>query len=301
MSKSIVSEYLSQAADRPVSPIELAGLWRMSQIRLRCHGAAPVVRNFNAPAKIRGAWGRALAEGASPEALAGGPCGWDAPCAYDLFFNPQGRLTAGLELPKPFVIALEPDDDDLLVDLTLFGIATEWTGEAADGLVRALRVGLDSGARRRPLAIADRSMEIAEGVPLADLSRGAVLRFVTPVALREGERTHAEPAAMIASLANRIGGLARWHGARLDLDPAALKSEAQRLGAGAVWRAAHLPPAWQRGSRAQGRSHSMIGMLGELALPSMGAETEVLLSLGSFTHVGARTALGAGRFRIASE
>ncbi|MFV0474936.1 MAG: hypothetical protein ACK5MQ_12130, partial [Pikeienuella sp.] len=225
-SRSRIRLFLEGAAERPVDPVVLAAHWRMARVELRAAGAAAVARNPNAPAKLRGAWGRALA---------GGPCLWPAPCGYDLFFNVQGAVTARLELPKPFTLLLMAEAGDLVIALTLFGVATDWAGEAADAPVRAARAGLDGATGRRALEIIHRDIAIAGEAPLADLSAGAVLRFLSPVSLRQGGAHHAEPASMITSLANRIGGLARWQGLRLALNGAALKAEATRLGAAAEW------------------------------------------------------------------
>lgn len=117
----------------------------MARVQVVCPGHGRLADHLGIPARVRGAWGRALARGASPEALAGGPCLWPAPCAYDLFFNTHDHLTARLALPKPYVLRLERVGRDLCVTLTLFGIAADWAGEAADALVRALRGGLDMG------------------------------------------------------------------------------------------------------------------------------------------------------------
>lgn len=255
------------------------------------------MEHSNAVAKIRGAWGRTLAEGASTEALAGGPCAWAAPCAYDVFFNVQGRLTARLEIPKPFVVALDRESGDLIVTMTLFGIAADWAGEAADGLVRAMRRGLDEGGRRRVLSVTDRALGVSEGLPVADLSRGAVLEFLSPVALRSGSAEHVEPAAMITSLANRVGGLARWHGVQLALDAAALKAEAAALAAEAEWSGAEAL-SWRQRSLAQDRSRMMVGVTGALLLPPPTPGIAALLSIGAETHIGSRAALGMGRYRL---
>jgi hypothetical protein len=269
----------------------------MARVEVHCAGAAGLVQNPNAPGKIRGAWGRALAGAASTEALGGGPCRWSAPCAYDVFFNNQGRLTARLEIPKPYLITLDAVGDDLRVVLTIFGMAADWAGEAADGLVRALRAGLDSGGKRRPFTVANREIGMAGGIPTAPLAAGASLRFRSPVALREGSRAHVEPAAMITSLANRVSGLARWHGVRLEIDAAALKAEAQRLGQAAEWVEA-APVAWRRGSAAQQRQHGMVGLVGEMHLPPPSASVAALLSIGAVAHIGSRTTFGMGRYDL---
>ena len=287
--------FLADAGETPVSPAALAASWRMARVAVTCLGEGRLVAIPNTAAKIRGAWGRALAQAASADALRGGPCGWDPPCAYDLFFNNQGRLTARLEIPKPFVLALDRADDDLRVTLTLFGVAGNWAGEATDALVQALRNGLDTGATRRPLEVAARTVSGVEGIPVPDLSAGAVLRFLSPMALRSGQNEHIRPASLITGLANRVGGLARWQGVRLDIDPTQLKVEAEQAGARAKWLNVESW-RWQRGSRAQGRMYSVAGVTGELQLPGVSPEVSALLAIGAETHAGSRPALGMGRY-----
>lgn len=291
--------FLAAAEDQPMEAGALAAGWRMARIELIAAGAGAITRNPNAPAKLRGAWGRALAEEASKEAVEGKPCPWPAPCAYDVFFNNQGRVTSRLEIPKPFVISLEPVEDtrDLRIVLTLFGIATDWAGEASCALIRAARSGLDGAEGRRPLEIISRDVALTEGAPLADLSAGAILRFESPVSLRQGGQHHVTPGSMITSLANRINGLARWQGARLSLDPEALKAEAEALGARAEWRDAETS-SWRRQSRAQGRRTQFEGVTGDLLLPAPGPGVTALLSIGEWTHLGSRAALGMGRYHL---
>lgn len=293
---SVTRTYLRAARENRCPIPALAEAWRMARIQIICPGAADLALDPNVPAKIRGAWGRKLAEGASEEALAKRPCPWAAPCAYDLFFNSHGLLAGRLEIPKPFVLALDANGADLMVCLTLFGIAVDWAGEAADALVRALRGGLDeAGNRRRTLIVAERQIEIASGIPVPDVSSGAMLAFMSPVALRSGDALHVRPASLIKSLGNRIGGLALWHGMALELDPAGFSAEAEHLGDRADWQIQALP-VWRRGSRAQNRHIGMAGVIGTLTLPPLSSFFATLVALGAHTHAGSRAALGMGRY-----
>lgn len=296
---STLRRYLALAAERRIDVTALAARWRMARINLRCAGGGGAAANPNTPAKLRGAWGRQLADGASAEALEGGPCPWPAPCAYDVLLNPQGSLTARLEIPRPYVLAVADDSGDLTVRLTLFGVAAEWAGEAADALVRALRGGLDmAGDRRMVFAPVSRSIETSFG-DVAPPPAGAALRlsFITPLALRQGEVTHADPASLIKSLANRISGLALWHGAALAVDGPTLAAEAACLGAGARWEAA-AGTAWRRGSRAQGRQIRLGGVIGVVTLPPASPFVATLVALGAHAHAGGRATLGLGRYRL---
>lgn len=61
--------------------------------------------------RLRGAVGNILLRAASPEARRRQPCPWDPPCTLDVFFG-RRKQTAGLELPKPFVMGIEADPTD---------------------------------------------------------------------------------------------------------------------------------------------------------------------------------------------
>lgn len=295
---SVLRRYLAEAAGRSTDIASLAANWRMAQVEVRCAGGGREAANPNTPAKLRGAWGRRLAEGASTQALAGGPCPWPAPCAYDVFFNAQGFVAGRLEIPKPYVIAVEDDSGDLVARLTMFGVAVDWAGEAADGLVRALRGGLDiAGDRRMALEPAARSVGVAAGVAAPPFDAALRLAFATPLMLRQGNATHADPASLIKSLANRISGLALWHGAALAVDGPALAAAAEMLGARAEWTAT-IETEWRRGSRAQGRRMDLRGVTGTLSLPHAPAFVATLFAIGEHTHAGGRASLGMGRYAL---
>jgi hypothetical protein len=287
-------------ADAPFGETDLPGLleaWRVTRVRARCNGAAALATNRNGANNIRGAWGRALAEGASVGAVERRECDWAAPCAYDLFFNPMGKLAARLDIPKPWVIALLLDGDDLIVELSLFGVAGDWAGEAADGLVRGLRRGLDGPNGPRPFEVSDRTIEAAEGLPMAQLPLGAQLAFRTPLEMRSGDDAHLRPASVIKSLANRASGLARWHGLRLAIGPAELSAQAELAGAAARWEEA-APTPWRRGSKAQDRTIPLAGRGGVLSLPITPPMIAALLTVGATAHAGGRVTLGLGRYDL---
>lgn len=276
---------------------DLAAIWRMTRVSLRCRGGAMLAREANAGGKIRGAWGRALAESASAEALEHGVCDWSTPCAYDLFFNPKGRLETGREVPKPYVLALDADGPDLLLHLTLFGVAGSWAGEAGDALIRALRRGLDGRGRRRPVQVLDRDVSQAEGAPTPPLAEGGFLEFLTPVQQRAGDDLHITPSSLLTGLVDRIAGLALWHGVGLEVEQSGLREDARAVGAGAEWLDAEAV-SWWRASRAQGRRIAMEGVTGVLAVPPASEAVSALLTLGAETHIGGRTALGLGRYLL---
>lgn len=295
-SETLLSAYLSEAAKTPADLEQLAGQWRMARISLRIPNMSALGEDQNLIGKVRGAWGRALAQSASAAALAGRPCDWTAPCAYDLFFNAHGGVLNGVSLPKPFVMAADPDGADLILTITLFGLAVNWAGEAAEAMVRALRGGLDlRGDRKLVLEVSDRDIGLSIGQTLPGPMAGAVARFITPLQMREGADLHVKPGSLLKSLALRLSGLARWQGANLTLDLEALKADAAELDARSVWQDDRVQ-MWTRGSVAQGRKIPVAGMTGALVLPPLGAQGAGILSMGCHTHAGSKLSIGMGRY-----
>jgi hypothetical protein len=289
----------------PARRLDLAALtaaWFTSCVELRCRDVAGLARDPAVPGKLRGALGAALAMTASTEARAGHPCPWQPPCALDVLFRRQGRITPGLELPKPYVLALFPDGADLVLRLTLFGLATDWTEMVAEALVRALRGPLSLGAS---LAIVDRRYWSEEGVGVPEARSALIMAFATPLQLRPRRRAADEAGAgeggfvsLMMSLGNRLSGLARWHDALLEADWQALKAQAAGLEVRPLTR---VPVGWQRYSRRQRRW-----------IPAAGVETVLLvqgeldpagpllhlLVLGESAHVGSHATLGQGRYEL---
>lgn len=295
-SETMLSTYLGQAAMVPVSLEQLAAQWQMARISLRIPQAAAFCSDQNLLGKVRGAWGRALAQSASAAALAGQPCDWAAPCAYDLFFNTHGGILNGVSLPKPFVMATDPDSADLILTITLFGLASNWAGEAAEAMVRALRGGLDlRGDRKQLLDVTDRDIGLSIGQTLPGPMAGAIAQFLTPFQMREGADLHVKPGSLLKSLALRLSGLARWQGGSLALDLEALKAEAEDLDARSVWQDDRVQ-MWMRGSVAQGRKIPVAGLTGALVLPPLSAQVAGILSMGCHTHAGSKLSIGMGRY-----
>ena len=141
-----------------------------------------------------------------------------------------------------------------------------------------------------PLDVSDREIAMQAGPGLRlPADRPLLLAFYTPLSLRAGRQAHAEPASLIASLGNRIAGLARWHGYRLELDRGRLKGEAARIGALAGWEdARQTPPIHARSSR-NGHVRTVQGTYGRLILPAPGETLARLLELGADAQAGGRT------------
>lgn len=241
------------------------------------------------PGRVRGAWGRRLMETASGEALAGQPCPWVPPCAYDALFR-ERRLLPGLEMPKPFVFAVDAPGPRLLaVTMTLFGFSGHWLDAGTEALVAGLRGGLGL----EPL---DRTVERIGGIPLPPVPPRAGLEFHTPLSLRREGRMAPVGPTLLSSLGNRVSALSRWQDARSDADWLGLKQHAATLDFDAGGMA---PVRWQRASARQGgRTVPMEGLAGTLWIAGDLAPVWPLLVLGTTTHAGSHAALGLGRYRL---
>ena len=159
--------------------------------------------------KVRGAWGRRLLEGASPEAVAEQPCPWEPPCARDVFFREQIR--AGREaIPKPYAFEADRDGPDLIVRLKVFGFASAWTPAVADRLAEALNSHVDwralSGMTNlRAPRVTDLAVRTLQGLSPEPAPRTVTLRAVTPFEDEAG-RLADEPWSVVARAARRLWG-----------------------------------------------------------------------------------------------
>lgn len=293
---------MSELAQRLANPArllslaELAEAWFMARIAVRIEGMAGLAHNLDLLRRVRGGIGRVLCEGASPEAIARQPCPWRPPCALDVLFREQGRVGAH-GIPKPFVLAAEPKDGDLVLSLTLFGFASDWSAAAAHALLATVQHRIDWRALRPELfvprlRIAEAVIRAIEGVRVPPWREVAELEFVTPMNA-EGDDPLERPATIVARLARRVQGLAQWHDAAIAADWAAL---------GAVWGGLSYDTAslrvervWRR-SGTQARSYEPPAVRGMLRITGVPPELWPLLAIGQQAHIGKGASEGFGRF-----
>jgi hypothetical protein len=287
---------------------QLPAEWFHSVIVLRCRGMQALADDPAVPGKLRGAWGRQLHLAASAEAQAGQPCPWRPACAYDVFFRTQGHVTPALEIPKPYVFGLFGDGADLVVRLTLFGFATDWTEAAAEALIRACRDKLSLG---RLLDVTDRAFWSEEGVAVGEAVSALLLAFETPLNIRRKEAPkvgrqiaagHGQPEdgdigfeTLATSLANRVSGLARWQDAAVDADFRRLKELARGCRTQVADR---VPEGWRRFSRPQQQWIKMSGRRRLMLIEGALGPFMPLLAIGETTHVGSHVSLGMGRYAL---
>lgn len=275
---------------------DLPALWYRHRIRVLAAAPRGFVRDPGLPGRLRGAIGQRLKLSASAAAQAGQPCPWRPASALDPFFTAR-RLSAGLEMPKPLVPFVEEERGILLFGCDVFGFATAWSDAVADAMVAGLREGLLDAQgtcwRFEPL---QREVEELRGfdLPPPDVV-AAVLQFSTPLCLRRGRGGMApEAGAAMASLANRVSGMARWHDATLEADWSDLATRWRRLRED---RSGLRPERWRRASARQGgRQVPMEGDTGTLQLEGLDPVLALLLAAGATTAIGSHAALGLGRY-----
>lgn len=290
----------------PVRTIDLTQAvdhWHHVRIQVRCVGGGDMARDKRTAARVRGALGRQLAEAASVQARKGQPCPWIPPSALDVLFGHHGKLAGGLEIPKPYVIAISDTDGDLGAEVTLFGFASDLAEAAAEALVRGLRSGLNESdadrARYRPLEIADRSINGFDGIRAVEAMPESILLVTmeTPLSIRAGDAVKPPDFGdLVSSLTQRVQGLARWQDSMLMADWRALVAEGRKAQNHAVTigQVEH----WRRGSTRQDRSFVIGGGHASWLVDTLSPDLHRLLALGQTTGAGGRTALGLGRFRI---
>lgn len=269
-------------------------------ITFELEGMASLALDPALSGRIRGAFGEALLPGASPEAAAGRPCPFDPPCAFEVLFRRQGRMTAGTDFPSPWTIGVEPHREHLRVVLTLFGFATEWAPVAleamTDALLNRLRLAGNLYLPRRVLR--RRRLAASAGLPAVPVPDVACLEFASPLVVT-GKDVGTDPSPAFTTLGLRIEGLARWHEATLAGEDWGARAAAIRTLSFAWDDGEHV--RWMRTSGRQRRAIPMSGTVGRLEVfgsPEAMAEAWPILRIGELIHVGADVAFGCGRYRL---
>ncbi|WP_282610834.1 CRISPR system precrRNA processing endoribonuclease RAMP protein Cas6 [Pelagibius sp. Alg239-R121] len=205
-------------------------------------------------------------------------------------------MTADLPIPPPFVIDVDFAATTLIVNLRIFGLAQPWAKEAASTLQAALMRGVSGKVTEPGLEILACDIARQSGEHVAPDATAATLRFQTPVALIRNGRLLEDFSGLMSALGNRISGIARWHGLRIDADWSDVKAASRNL----AFDGSRLERVqWTRGSKRQGgRVLIMEGWLGPLEISGDLKPFLQLLVLGEVCHVGSHAALGLGRYGL---
>ncbi len=289
------------APERPVDLQILCKHWFATDITARIAGASKMVGDPGLPGRIRGAFGAVLLESASPQAAAGHPCSWDPPCTFEILFRKQGRMEAGFEFPAPWVVLLNPAGIDLLVTLRLFGFAADYAPAASEALLSALGSRLDlagsTGFFLPKREIVSRTISAQHGLDASLAGPEITLDFLAPV-VQSSTSPLVRPQSLIAALAARASGLARWHDVQLAIDRDELLGAIDQLDF--EWINARQIQ-WTRGSNRQHKAIPMSGHVGQLSITGpvdAMACVAPLLSIGESAFIGADVAFGCGRFEV---
>lgn len=245
------------------------------------------------PARIRGALGWALLDGAGKPRRRGGAS------AYEVLFGEHGEHLPRHPIPKPYVLAVTVSGVRLTVRLTLFGFAAAWAEDVRAALLSALEGGiaLFTGARVRASIQADEvRIARAERITIPPATLSMVVLFRTPVSVRSGETLVADGARLVRSLINRVSGMARWQDLEvveddtLDRAIASLQFDISRLRV-EVWK--------RHSTRTPTKPLPMRGLIGAMEISGDLEPLMPLLALGATCHMGSQAALGLGRYELA--
>lgn len=268
----------------------LAALWSVAQVRFVCARPALLQDHPDLSVRVRGAWGRKLAEAPPPARR-----GWSLPPPYAVLFAPIDARASEDEVPKPAIIRASIEGDLLIVDLSIFGEAAVFLDVAAAALAAALEEGIAllDGARRQrvPITILEAGETTIGSVEWPDSAGGAVLQFRTPVCIRRRAASHVAPNAVVRAAWRRVRTLAPWMGVRLAGPPV--------LFDGLAFSDDLLPVTWQRFSQRQGSVPiPMEGMVGSMTVTGALARHLPALAAAATANVGSHAALGLGWYDI---
>jgi hypothetical protein len=295
---------LSEVARRLAAPLRrltldaLAREWFGARITVRMPGCAVLSHDLDLLRRIRGGIGEVLIEGASAQAIAGRPCSWDPPCTLDILFREQGRAGAH-GIPKPYVLAAERRGHDLVVVMSLFGFAVDWTAAATHALLATVQHRIDWRGQRPGLflprpQVGAVTVRAIDGLSVPPPPSGIDLVFLTPMN-GEGDDPFERPATVVARLAGRVEGLARWQDAAIAADWQALA---------AAWKEATYDigqlrrGAVVRRSGQERRDFTVAVAEGILRIADLPRELWPLLVLGTETHIGKGASEGFGRYLL---
>ena len=277
---------------------DLAGRWFHQVVILETARPRRMDAILDVLGRLRGALGNVLLPLASREAREGRACRYDPPSALDIFFREQLRLSGRHGIPKPFVLAMDAGPRSLVIRLTVFGFACDWTLTMRDALLAAVeRVEWVRNASPRTaetLEIRNCRIISAPGIDVPPAPEVVDMVFETPVDASASDLL-LFPATVVARLARRIDGLARWMDLSLDVfwDEAALVWETLDYG----WSDVETGTSF-RGSSRQQRGYGYPVIWGRLRIGGPLTPLWPLLMIGQTSHAGRGATAGLGRYRL---
>lgn len=305
---------LHQKLSNPEQQLDIANIttnWRCIRIKARVEGLGALVDIPGLLNKVRGSLGESLLAGASDAVRSGQPCTWSPCCAAEVFFAKKPIVDIDFtgnraEVPKPFVLAAERHrSQDLLIRLTIFGLAGHWAQSVAGAFADALRSRvhwhkLAAGKHFVPAKINVASLAMSEA-PVAQAlpcPSQCIISFVTPL---DTERTDIaeNPQRIVEKLLVRIALMAHWYGASLKANETEMSELLCRLElefGGPVHKS-----ALRLDSGRTGHTGYKDVSMAELHIGGDLASIWPLLLAGQTTHIGRGAIKGLGRYVILPE
>lgn len=209
-----------------------------------------------------------------------------------LILNPVGRVA--LQQPA------NRRGQDLVITMTLFGIAADWAAVATHALVTTLRQKIDWRGQRTDVfiprvTVQDITVRSNEGIDAGPPRTQVELQFLTPMNA-ERDSPIMRPGTLFTRLVSRIEGLAFWHDAALVEDSQCL--EARSTAVSYDVRLLQLDHAARRSGRTQ-QNFVVPTVSGTLWMDNLSPELWSLLVIGAETHVGKGATEGFGRYILA--
>lgn len=239
------------------------------------------------PDRIRGALGRALER----------TCGnrKSSRCdAWTLLYGKQFLGDSGGEF-HPFVITTDRTSDRMVCIVRLVGFADCWSEDVAAAAFEAFRAGIAirrSGVQRVRLSVLGATRERMWFRPPAAFKPSVLLRFKTPLVVRNRRAVDGSLASLSASMRDRLLSVARW----CDVCPSPQIMRRMHEPLWTVERADLRPVRWRRRSSTHPDGTALLGLAGDIVLGGM-TETGLLLcwAMEPF-HAGGGSSGGLGRF-----
>lgn len=286
------SRLAAALADPPlqVNADDLCALWRIDWLRFSCARPDLLEDYPELAVRIRGAFGRRLAEHAAARETRPALSRLGA---YDALFT-TFHAADGREIPKPTVIRAELSHERVSVDLGLVGAAAAWMDEAADAMQAALNGGVNlraDGRLRAPLPVLEIGWRRESAIDVPVNVSSVAMIFRTPVVVRAGGALRADPRAILRSCARRAAALAPWQSARL-LETPAVSGEIDNL---EIDDRELLPYRFERHSRRRGNEPIPVaGYLGRMTARGRLDEFAARLAIAGKINVGSHASLGLG-------
>jgi len=268
----------------------MARFWQSATLLVRTAKPAPLELGVDLADRLRGALGRAL-----DDLRAAGDEG--ASALFELAF--AGGERADRARVRPFVLAVEPEGAELVVQASLFGWHRRWMQTLRRALEAAFARGIAvrPGHRHRvPWPPGEAQLRWINEVRLAPPGDELVLDFRAPLVLRRRGGLSGRVLGTVDSVVRRLQGLAPTMGLELEIDGEAWHWSLRNL---AFDDSDLRPVSWDRFSARDARVRQPgRGLVGRLRLAGDVALVAPLLTMGQLSHAGGRASLGYGRYRL---